>query len=63
MDVYFRVGAAYKGATVEVYSGGEKIFSRKKQIMTPGEMEKITLKASALEDAAGPVSVSLEVLE
>lgn len=58
VDVYFRVGAAYKGATVEVYSGGEKIFSRKKQIMTPGEMEKITLKA---ETIMGDVTVRLDV--
>lgn len=58
VDIYFRVGAAYRGASVEVYSGGEKIFGRKKQIMTPGEMEKITLKAEAIK---GDVTVRLDV--
>ena len=38
------------------------IVSRKKQIMTPGEMEKITLPAEKLRDITGPITVHLEVL-
>ncbi len=56
IDVYFRVGALYRGATVEVYSGGERIFLQRKRIMTPGEMEKIQLDAA---DLSGDVTVRL----
>lgn len=48
IDVYFRVVAVYRDATVEVSCGGEKIFSRRRQILTPGEMEKIALDASKI---------------
>ncbi len=50
IDLYFRVDAAYKGATLSVQSGGEEIFRRKKQIMTPGEMEKVTVDADRIAE-------------
>ena len=56
IDLYFRVGAAYRGATLEVLSGDTVIFSRKKQIMTPGEMEKVAIDAAKL---TGDVTVRL----
>ena len=56
LDIYFRVGAAYRGATLEVLSGDQVIFSRKKQIMTPGEMEKVTIEAEKID---GDVTVRL----
>lgn len=44
-------------------SDGEKVLAVAKRLKAaPGEMEKITVKAEALKDAAGPVTVSLEVL-
>jgi thioredoxin reductase len=43
VDLYFRVGAAYKPAQLDIYSGEQLIASRKKAVMTPGEMEKVTL--------------------
>lgn len=58
IDVYFRVGAVHRGATVEVFSGSERIFVQRKRIMTPGEMEKITLDA---DDLSGDVTVRLEL--
>jgi NADH dehydrogenase FAD-containing subunit len=57
IDVYFRVGSVYRGATVEVFSGGERIFAQRKRIMTPGEMEKIQLDAGKL---SGDVTVRLD---
>ena len=42
---------------------GEKVLAVAKRLRAaPGEMEKITVKASALENVSGPVTVSLEVL-
>ena len=57
LDIYFRVGGVVKGASVQVVVGGEVVYSRKKQIMTPGEMEKITLDAAKI---TGDVTVRLD---
>ena len=57
LDIYFRVGGVAKGASVQVMVGGEVVYSRKKQIMTPGEMEKITLDAAKI---TGDVTVRLD---
>ena len=57
LDIYFRVGGVAKGASVQVVVGGEVVYSRKKQIMTPGEMEKITLDAAKI---TGDVTVRLD---
>ena len=55
VDLYVRVRDFYKPAKVEVVSGDTVLFSKKKQIMTPGEMEKITLPAEKLELADGQI--------
>lgn len=57
VDVYFRVGQVYRGATVEVFSGDERVFLQRKRIMTPGEMEKIQIEAG---DLSGDVTVRLD---
>ena len=42
---------------------GEKVLAVSKKIKAaPGEMEKITVKADALSDVVGPITVCLEVL-
>ena len=43
LDIFFRVDNVYRGETLEVLSGDEVIFSRKRPVMTPGEMEKIEI--------------------
>ena len=55
VDLYFRVRDFYKPAKVEVVSGETVLLSKKKQIMTPGEMEKITLSADKLALADGQI--------
>ncbi len=50
IDLYFRVDRVYRDAAIEVRSGDEVIFRRKKQIMTPGEMEKATIPAAKISD-------------
>jgi NADPH-dependent 2,4-dienoyl-CoA reductase/sulfur reductase-like enzyme len=57
VDVYFRVDQVYRGATVEVFSGDERIFLQRKRIMTPGEMEKIQIETG---DLSGDVTVRLD---
>lgn len=50
VDLYFRVGEVYRPARLKVTSGGRELVSRRKQIMTPGEMEKITIDVSGIAD-------------
>ena len=44
VTVYFRVADVYKNIFVNVYCGEEKIFSKKRPKVSPGEMESIKLK-------------------
>lgn len=57
LDLYFRVGNAYKPARLTVSSGDTVLVNRKKQIMTPGEMEKVTVDVT---DLAGDIRVRVE---
>lgn len=50
VDIYFRVGSAYRPARLTVTCGDKVLINRKKQIMTPGEMEKITIDVTGLTD-------------
>ncbi len=56
-DIYFRVGSAYRPATLLVKCGDETILTRKKQIMTPGEMEKISIDAAKI---TGDITLEIE---
>ena len=50
IDLYFRVGDVYCGAALLVKSGERTLLRRKKPIMTPGEMEKVTVDVTGLTD-------------
>ena len=51
VEVYFRVSDIFRNATIAVYCGGEKVFSKKKPKLAPGEMEHIRLGKDILENA------------
>ncbi len=57
LDVYFRVGSAYRPAKLVVKCGDEVLATRRKAIMTPGEMEKITLDADKI---TGDITLEME---
>ena len=46
--IRFRVGDVYKNCYIRAYLDGEQIFSRKRQVAAPGEMEQIKLKKEKL---------------
>lgn len=46
--IRFRVGDVYKNCYIRAYLDGEQIFSRKRQVAAPGEMEQIRLKKEKL---------------
>ena len=48
---YFRVADVYRNVTLKVLDGERVVAQKKKSRMAPGEMESITLKASAFADA------------
>jgi len=56
-DIYFRVGSAYRPATLVVKCGDEVVLTRKKPIMTPGEMEKISIDAAKI---TGDITLEIE---
>ena len=51
VNVYFRVADVYRNVTLKVLDGERVVAQKKKSRMAPGEMESITLKASAFADA------------
>ncbi len=59
VTVRFRSGSVYKNAYVDVYFDGELKFRRKKQIITPGEMEQVILKKPDLDEAGSEITISI----
>jgi len=57
LDLYFRVRKALKPARVEVLSGENVLVSRKKNVMTPGEMEKLTIPADKMNLIGDSITV------
>lgn len=51
VTVYFRVSDVYKNAVINVCDGENKIYSKKKLKMAPGEMESVKLKRETFENA------------
>ena len=57
--VRFRSGNVYKNAYIDVYFDGELKIHRKKQIITPGEMEQIILKKRDLEEVDSDITIAI----
>ena len=56
----FRVGNVYKNKKIAVYRGDTCIYSRKRPVLAPGEMETVRLKAELLRGPGDAVTVTLE---
>lgn len=63
ITVRFRVGDVYKDKYLSVYLNNERISHKKKRIMTPGEMESITLKRSQLEAVTNLSGITIRIEE
>ena len=57
VKIYFRVGDVFKNARLNVKCGDEVIYTKKKMIFTPGEMESVELDKSKI---TGDIELSLE---
>ena len=56
----FRVDGVYKNKKIAVYRGTDCIYSRKRPVLAPGEMETVRLKAELLRGPGDAVTVTLE---
>lgn len=59
--IFFRVTNTLKDVTIKAESGGEVIFSRKKKVAVPGEMETVLLTKEKISALKGEVVISAEV--
>lgn len=62
VSLFLRVTQPFGKVKLTVSDGDRVLAVAKKLKAAPGEMEKITIKAEALENVTGPITVSLEVL-
>ena len=62
VSLFLRVTQPFGKIKLSVKDGDTVLAFSKKLKAAPGEMEKITVKAEALRNVSGPVTVSLEVL-
>ena len=58
----FRVGAVYQNKRIVVYAGDKQIFTKKRNVLAPGEMETVNLKSSLILGCpeANEITVTLE---
>ena len=62
LTLRFRVDNVYQNKKIAVYLGGACIFTRRRPVLAPGEMETLQLKGDLLRQnpAAGSITVTLE---
>lgn len=59
VKLFFRVKDVITGGRAVITSGGAEIFSQKKPIFTPGEMQTITLKKDVSEKLSGDIELKV----
>lgn len=57
----FRVGGVYAGKKIAIYAGDTLIYSKKKKVMAPGEMETVQLKCKAILDCPQAESILVKL--
>ncbi|HMM06521.1 MAG TPA: FAD-dependent oxidoreductase [Clostridiales bacterium] len=60
LRLYFRSDAVFRGAVIRVKSNGKELIKKNKRIVTPGEMETVTLKQEALSSLGREITVEVE---
>ena len=62
VTIRFRVGAVYQNKRIVIYAGDKQIFTKKRNVLAPGEMETVNLKSKLLLDCpeANDITVTLE---
>lgn len=63
LGLKMRVGNVFRNVEIRVSVDGEKLFSKRKQIVTPGEMETINLKPELVEKLKQGKEVTVELIK
>ncbi len=63
VDLYMRVGEVRKNVKLTLYADGEAVKKFPRRIVTPGEMERITLNAALREAVNGASQISVGITE
>ncbi len=63
LAVRFRVDAVYRNRAVCVYFDGDCVFRRKARILTPGEMETVTLTKATFDAHPGVSAITVSIEE
>ena len=63
VTVRFRVADVYSNRSIAVYYGDERVMSRKKRVMAPGEMEQVIIKRSDIDNRPDVDSITVCVEE
>ncbi|MBQ9731122.1 MAG: FAD-dependent oxidoreductase [Bacilli bacterium] len=63
LGLKMRVGNVFRNVEIRVSVDGEKLFSKRKQIVTPGEMETINLKSELVEKLKQGKEVTVELIK
>ena len=61
VTIRFRVDNVYKNSCIKVYFQGEEVITKKKRILTPGEMEEVLIKPELLKAYPNLNSILLKV--
>ena len=59
LQIRFRSRNVYKGCTVTVTSGEQTVYSKRKRIAVPSEMEEVMLKTAELDAITGDITVAI----
>lgn len=60
VELFFRPDNVYKNVNIVIFDGDRKIASKRKAIVTPGEMQTINLEGSLIKDSRNTITVGLE---
>ena len=63
LTVRFRVADVYKNRSISVYFDGERVSSRKKRVLAPGEMEQVVLQKKQLIETENPRTITIKIEE
>ncbi len=63
LTVRFRVGAVYKNCSTAIYFDGERIGTKKRPVMAPGEMEQIVLDKKKIGEYPDLKQITIRVEE
>ncbi len=63
VTVRFRVADIYHNRSIAVYYGDQKVMSRKKRVLAPGEMEQVLLKKDSFKDYPDITEITIRTEE